>query len=78
MSNFCKDCYYDVKEMTGQKACPFNALYWNFMAQNREKLETNPRLGFMYKTWDRFSEEKKDAIILRSIDILKMMNEGLL
>lgn len=76
MSNFCKQCQYDVKDMTGSKACPFNALYWNFLQQHRDLFAKNPRLSFMYATWDKFKQEKKDAIIFKAFNILKAMGEG--
>ncbi len=76
MSNFCKQCYYDVKDITGAKACPFNALYWNFLQRHREQFRKNPRLSFMYATWDKFDTTKKDAIPSRAFDILKRMEEG--
>ncbi|MBY0281773.1 MAG: cryptochrome/photolyase family protein [Alphaproteobacteria bacterium] len=76
MSNFCKHCHYDVKKVTTQNACPFNSLYWDFLRRHRDKLENNPRLSFIYKTWDKFDKEKKDAITSRASDILKIMHEG--
>lgn len=76
MSNFCKDCYYDVKDITGPRACPFNSLYWNFLQHHRSSFSKNPRLSFMYAIWDKFKEEKKDAIILRASDIIKKMEGG--
>ena len=30
MSDYCKSCHYNVKEAVGERACPFNALYWDF------------------------------------------------
>ena len=62
MSDYCKTCRYNVKERTGEDACPFNSLYWNFMDRNRDKLESNGRLNFVYKTLDRFSKEERKAI----------------
>lgn len=62
MSNFCKSCYYDPNEMIGEKACPFNALYWNFLTKNRKKLEGNHRLPYVYNTYDKFSDSKKEEI----------------
>lgn len=56
MSNHCKGCRYDVKQRTGPDACPFNALYWDFLARNRGKLEANPRMTQMYRTYDRLSD----------------------
>lgn len=76
MSNFCKKCDYDVKDMTGPKACPFNALYWNFLQRHRESFSKNPRLSFMYATWDRFEPSKKNAITSKASQILKEMEGG--
>jgi deoxyribodipyrimidine photolyase-related protein len=76
MSNFCKQCYYDVKDMTGSKACPFNALYWNFLQHHRESFAKNPRLSFIYATWDKFETSKKNAITSKASNILKKMEEG--
>lgn len=76
MSNFCKQCYYHVKDMTGLKACPFNALYWNFLQKHRELFIKNPRLSFMYATWDKFETSKKNAIESKAASILKKMEEG--
>ncbi len=59
MSDYCRSCRYDVKQRTGPDACPFNALYWDFLARNRETLKGNPRLGPVYRTWDRMDEAKR-------------------
>lgn len=59
MSNHCKNCHYDVKKKTGDGACPFNPLYWHFLHRNREELAGNPRMGQMYSTWDRMSDDKQ-------------------
>ncbi len=59
MSDYCGGCAYDVKRKTGEGACPFNALYWDFLARNEEKLRGNPRLGQIYRTWDRMADDKQ-------------------
>ncbi len=61
MSDHCAGCHYDVKKKSGDGACPFNPLYWDFLDRNADKLRGNPRLGQIYRTWDRMSEEKKTA-----------------
>ena len=48
MSNYCKGCSYDKKQRTGENACPFNSLYWNFLDDKREELRGNNRMGMMY------------------------------
>lgn len=75
MSNFCKSCYYDPNEMIGEKACPFNALYWNFLAKNRKKLEGNHRLPYVYNTYDKFPDAKKEEIKNQADDIFIRLEE---
>ena len=62
MSNYCVGCRYDVKQRTGANACPFNALYWDFLARHRDKLGGNPRIGQMIRTYDKFSDDERAAI----------------
>ena len=59
MSDYCGDCRYKVSKKTGPDACPFNYLYWDFLARNREKLGGNPRLARPYSTWDRFESDRQ-------------------
>lgn len=59
MSDYCQSCRYKVQQKTGAEACPFNPLYWHFLARNEDKLRGNPRLGQVYRTWDRMSDEKR-------------------
>ncbi len=66
MSDHCKGCTYDYKIKTGEKACPFNSLYWNFLDNHRKKLENNPRMGMMYKVWDKMQANEKEKIILQA------------
>jgi len=63
MSNFCKSCKFDPDEIIGENACPFNSLYWNFMKQNESKLKSNQRLKFVYPTWYKMKEEKREEIL---------------
>jgi len=53
MSDYCGQCRYDVKQRVGPDACPFNALYWDFVARNEDKLRSNQRMGPVYRNWDR-------------------------
>ena len=62
MSNYCGSCKYKPSVKNGPTACPFNYLYWDFLARNDGKLRGNPRLGFMYKSLDRMNDEKRKAI----------------
>lgn len=48
MSEYCVSCRFDPKQRVGDKACPFNSLYWDFLARNEEKLRSNSRLAQPY------------------------------
>ena len=63
MSNYCENCQYSIKEKTGDKACPFNYLYWNFLINHKDKFEKNPRMAMIYRTLNNMSEDKKQDII---------------
>ncbi len=45
MSDYCQTCAYDPKARSGEHACPFNTLYWNFLLTHENQLRANPRLG---------------------------------
>jgi len=62
MSDYCKGCKYSVTKKNGDKACPFNYLYWNFMIENEDKLKGNPRLNMSYNTLNKMNDEKIQAI----------------
>jgi deoxyribodipyrimidine photolyase-related protein len=76
MSDYCGHCRYDVKQRTGPDACPFNALYWNFLARHRDRLRANRRLAMPYRTWDRMSQEARDATRKQAAGFLKTLDAG--
>lgn len=70
MSNYCKNCMHDVKKRTGDGACPFNSLYWDFIARNRETLGRNHRMLRIYDGWDRFDLAEQARIRAQAKEIL--------
>jgi deoxyribodipyrimidine photolyase-related protein len=62
MSNYCSGCAYDVKQKSGPKACPFNYLYWNFLATNAQTLAKNPRLAMPYKNLQNMTVDQRQAV----------------
>jgi deoxyribodipyrimidine photolyase-related protein len=62
MSDYCGRCRYQVKQRTGPDACPFNALYWDFIGRHEDRLRGNSRMRNMYATWNRFSDDAKAEI----------------
>jgi len=53
MSNYCKGCRYNPGESTGDKACPFTKMYWDFLLRHREILAKNPRMVMQIRNLDR-------------------------
>ncbi len=69
-SDFCGKCQYDPKQSVGSDACPFNALYWNFLDKHRGKFERNPRMAPMYRTLDMMSAEKHKGLLAKAKETL--------
>ena len=62
MSDYCADCRFDVKQKTGEKACPFNYLYWNFLAVNERTLRQNHRMGLIMGSLGKMAPERLEEI----------------
>jgi deoxyribodipyrimidine photolyase-related protein len=71
MSNYCKGCSYDKKQRTGENACPFNSLYWNFLDDKREELRGNNRMGMMYNLLGKINPEELARIKERAYQIME-------
>lgn len=63
MSDYCRNCEYSVTKKTGEKACPFNYLYWNFVDKQRETFNDSGRVNFMVNMFDnKKSDQQKKEI----------------
>jgi len=72
MSNHCKGCAYDRKKRTGEDACPFTNLYWDFMLRHQDTFVKNPRVARQVRAAQQLSDvgdvqETADRI-LKSLD----------
>ncbi|MEN8891530.1 cryptochrome/photolyase family protein [Planktotalea arctica] len=76
MSNYCKSCHYSVKDKTGEAACPFNVLYWDFLMRHKERFSGNPRMGNMYRTWERMDEGHRDTVLSDASALLQRLDAG--
>jgi deoxyribodipyrimidine photolyase-related protein len=76
MSNFCKHCHYDPNQATGDKACPFTTLYWDFLARHRKQLAKNQRLAFQVKNLDRKPAATLTAIREQAEAIKRRLDQG--
>ncbi|MDG1509198.1 MAG: cryptochrome/photolyase family protein [Flavobacteriaceae bacterium] len=75
MSNYCGSCYYNKKEKTTPKACPFNSLYWNFLDDKREQLSKNRRMGMMYSLLNKIPASDLASIKEKAQHIIENADE---
>lgn len=62
MSDYCKGCHYDSKQRVGERACPYNALYWDFFMRHAAVFDRNPRLAMVYRQLANMPAEAHDAL----------------
>lgn len=74
MSDYCKSCHYAKTKKHGDKACPFNSLYWHFYERNRDKLEKNPRIGFVYPTLNKMKPDNRQMMMEQAEEYLADLN----
>lgn len=72
MSDYCKNCKYSITKKTGENACPFNYLYWNFVDKQRDTFNDSGRVNFMVNMFDnKKSDQQKEEIRSSSDQFLK-------
>jgi deoxyribodipyrimidine photolyase-related protein len=74
MSDYCDTCEYKWRQRTGETACPFNSLYWGFFNRHRKRLQNNPRVGMMYRTWDRMDRGEKKRVLAQADHYREKLN----
>jgi deoxyribodipyrimidine photolyase-like uncharacterized protein len=66
MSNYCEHCPYDPNEATGELACPFTTLYWNFLMRHEAQFNNHPRATLQWRNLGRLDEETRAPIRKRA------------
>ena len=74
MSDYCGDCHYDHKARTGDDACPFTTLYWDFLARHEERLGNNHRLSRPLANMRRLSD--LDQVRDRADSVIRGIRDG--
>jgi deoxyribodipyrimidine photolyase-related protein len=62
MSNHCKACKFNPSLSTGEDACPFTTLYWDYLHRHVDVLAKNPRMLMQLKNLNRLSDEARAEI----------------
>ena len=69
MSPHCKGCRYDPAQRSGDSACPFTTLYWDFLMRHEATLARNPRMALQVKNVARLTDAQKQAVTERAASI---------
>ncbi len=56
MSDHCRGCWFRPTERTGEQACPYTTLYWDFLDRHRERFARNPRMAQAVRGLDRLAD----------------------
>ncbi|GMV66210.1 MAG: cryptochrome/photolyase family protein [Candidatus Omnitrophica bacterium] len=75
MSDYCKGCYYRERKRVGEKACPFNYLYWNFVGTYQEQLKHNPRMQTAIQMYRHKSQAERTLIASSSKEFLERIDQ---
>jgi deoxyribodipyrimidine photolyase-related protein len=59
----CQACPYDPKQVTGDRACPYNSLYWHFIDRHSDSLSQNPRMGLIMGGWRKRAATDREAVV---------------
>jgi deoxyribodipyrimidine photolyase-related protein len=66
MSPYCRGCRYDPAQRTGEDACPFTTLYWDFLTRHQDTLARNPRMALQVKNLARLDDGERQAVAERA------------
>jgi len=71
ISNYCGNCTYSHTKKLGENACPFNALYWNFLAVKKTHFKDNQRMNMMMALLNKMNGEKLAEIQKKAAEIIE-------
>jgi deoxyribodipyrimidine photolyase-related protein len=69
MGGGCAACRYDPAQRTGDRACPYTTLYWDFLLRHEPMLAKNPRMALQVKNVARLGEDEREAVRQRAAAI---------
>ena len=76
MTDFCRGCAFDRSARTGDRACPFTTLYWDFLDRHQAVLGRNNRLAQPYANLRRLADV--DDVRARAVTVRRALEAGTL
>ncbi|MDQ8202480.1 cryptochrome/photolyase family protein [Pelagicoccus sp. SDUM812003] len=77
MSNYCSSCRYRPDKRSGDDACPFTVLYWDFLTRHQKTLSDNARMGMQLRNVKRLSDGEKDEIAKTTKELRRRISNGI-
>ena len=62
MSNHCDNCRYAPDKATGENACPFTTLYWDFLMRHEARFASQPRTALQWRNLARLDDARRKEI----------------
>jgi deoxyribodipyrimidine photolyase-related protein len=72
MSNYCDDCRYRPDQSTGDEACPFTTLYWDFLMRHEKRFINHPRAGMQWRMLNKLDDRTRTAIRKSANELKKL------
>ncbi|MBL8380964.1 MAG: cryptochrome/photolyase family protein [Burkholderiales bacterium] len=66
MGGGCARCRYHPAQRTGERACPYTTLYWDFLMRHEKRLAGNARMALQVKNVARLDGDERMAIAQRA------------
>lgn len=73
MSNYCQSCRYHPAQSSGDEACPFTVLYWDFLLRHEKLLRSNPRMSLQVRNLSRLDVQEKKTIQKKAESLRKAL-----
>lgn len=78
MSNYCDACRFDPSAATGDDACPFTTLYWDFLMRHEDRFAGHHRMALQVRNLQRKAPEARTAIAERAEAVRAQVRKGAL
>jgi deoxyribodipyrimidine photolyase-related protein len=65
---------YDRKKRTGDDACPFTVLYWDFFLRHQDRFVNNPRVARQVRAAQQLKDNEELQVV--AVSMMKKLTRG--